>query len=339
VRLVHTGFGGWGLDWASIVRDTPEVEAVAVSDPNPVALAAARARYGLPEHACFARLERALAETEADAVLITAAARAHAPLALSALEAGKHVLVEKPFALTLAEAQAVVDAAAARNRVLMVSQNYRFFPAPWAVRELVAEGAIGEVGSVYTDFRVNMVRRLRAGHPYLALSDPLLLDMAIHHFDLMRFTLGEAVGVNCSSWNPSDSPFTHAPVASAVVRLETGTVSYRGSWLGGPPTQWAGVWRLEGSRGQLGWTSRNGRDLSGERVTLRGRRVALPELPHTGRRGVLGAFAEAVASGHELTNHEPPNHEPPSSGRSNLGTLALTLGAVASAAAGRAVSL
>jgi hypothetical protein len=45
------------------------------------------------------------------------------------------------------------------------------------------------------------------------------------------------------------------------------------------------------------WTSRNGRDLGGEGVTLRGRRVTLPELPQTGRRGVLATFAEAVATG------------------------------------------
>ena len=224
MRLIHTGFGGWGLDWARIVRDTPEVVVVAVSDPNPAALAAAAARYSLPEHARFATLEHALNETEADAVLITAAAGAHAPLALCALAAGKDVLVEKPFALTLADAQAVVGAAAARSRVLMVSQNYRFFPAPWAVRDLVAEGAIGELGSAYTDFRVNMARRLPAGHPYFAL-------------------------------------------------------------------------------------------------------------PHTGRRGVIAAFAKAVT-----LRREPPCHEP-LSGRDNLGTLALTLGAVTSAATGRAVSL
>lgn len=330
LRLIHVGFGGWGLDWTKVVQDTPEVVVAGVADPNPAALAAARSRYDLPEHACFALLGTALAATDADAVLITAGAAVHASLALSALEAGKHVLVEKPFAPTLAEAQAVTDAAAARNRVLMVSQNYRFFPAPWAVRALIAEGAVGEVGSVYADFRVDMARRLGAGHPYFALPDPLLLDMSVHHFDLLRFTLGEATEVNCSSWNPPGSPFTHTPVASATVRLEAGgAVSYRGSWLGSPPTRWAGAWRVDGSRGRLNWTSRNGRDLGGEGVTLRGRRVTLPELPQTGRRGVLAAFAEAVATG----------SEPLSSGRHNLGSLALTVGAIASAAQGRAVPL
>lgn len=198
------------------------------------------------------------------------------------------------------------------------------------MRALVAEGAIGEVGSVYDDFRVDMARRLPAGSAYFALPDLLLLDMSIHHFDLLPFTLGEAAEVSCSSWNPHGSPFTHPAVASATVRLSAGgAVSYRGSWLEGPSTNWAGVWRLEGSRGRLSWTSRNGRDLGGGRVTLRGRRMTLPELTRTGRRGVLLTFAEAVATG----------QEPLSSGRHNLGSLVLTLNAITSAAQGRALTL
>lgn len=331
LRLVHVGFGGWGLDWVKQVQATPEVEIVAAADPNPAALGAARELYNLPETRAFAGLEAALAAVDADAVLITAGAAVHAPLALIALEARKHVLVEKPFAPTLAEARAVADAAEAQNRVLMVSQNYRFFPAPWAVRDLLLEGALGDVGSVYVDFRVDMPRRLPAGHPYLSLYEPLLLDMAIHHFDLMRFTLArEATAVSCSSWNPPGSPFVNAPVAAAAVRFGAGAaVSYRGSWLGRPRTHWGGVWQLDGSKGRLSWTSRNGFDLSGERVTLRGRRVRLPELPRTGRRGVLAEFADAAATG----------REPISSGRHNLGSLELTIGAIESAAAGRTLTL
>lgn len=331
LRLVHVGFGGWGLDWVRHVTATPEVRAVGVADPHPAALEAARKRYDLPETAAFSSLQGALAATDADAVLITAPAAVHAPLALEALAAGKHVLVEKPFAPTVEGARSVADAADARGRVLMVSQNYRFFPAPLAVQSLLAEGALGEVGSVFVDFRVNMARRLPAGHPYFALREPLLLDMAIHHFDLLRFTLSrEAETVSCVSWNPPGSPFAHPAVAAATVQLQGGAVmSYRGSWLSAPQTNWAGLWRVEGSRGQLTWTSRNGRGLEGEVVTLRGRRVTLPETPLTGRRGVLAAFAEAVSAG----------QAPPSSGRENLGSLALTLGAVASAASGRAVAL
>lgn len=330
LRLVQVGFGGWGRDWAARVRATPEVRVVGVVDAVPEAAHAAGKLYGLGDEACFTSLAAALAGADADAVLVTAGAAAHAPLALEALGAGKHVLVEKPFALTLSDARALVDAAAAKNLTLMVSQNYRFFPAAWAVRELVAAGALGEVGSVYADFRVDMAARLPAGSPYFALPDPLLLDMAVHHFDLMRFTLGEAAAVGCATWNPPGSPFTDAPVANATVDLRSGAaVAYRGSWLGAPPTLWSGTWRVEGSSGVLTWTGRNGVDLTGEQVTLNGREVPLPDLPHTGRRGVLREFAEAVRAG----------REPLSSGRDNLGTLALTLAATESARAGRTVSL
>ena len=333
LRLVQVGFGGWGRDWAARVRATPEVRVVGTVDAVPEAARAAGKLYGLGDGACFTSLEGALAGTAADVVLVTAGAAAHAPLVRTALGAGKHVLVEKPFALTLSDAQALVDMAAAENLTLMVSQNYRFFPAAWTARRLVAEGALGEVGSVYTDFRVDMAARLPAGSPYFALPDPLLLDMAVHHFDLMRFTLGEAASVGCATWNPPGSPFTDAPVANATVGLRSGaTVAYRGSWLGAPPTFWSGVWRVEGSSGVLTWTGRNGLDLSGEQVTLNGREIPLaplPDLPRTGRRGVLLEFAEAVRTG----------REPLSSGRDNLGTLALTLAAIASAAAGRTVSL
>ena len=330
LRLLQVGFGSWGLDWTKKVRDTPEVEVVGVADLNPAALAAAAERYDLPERACFASFDEALTQTSAEAVLITAGAAVHVPLALAALGAKKHVLVEKLFALTLTEAKMVVDAARAQNCTLMVSQNYRFFPAPVAVRELIRLGAIGEVGRVRVDFRFNMAGQLSPGHPYFSLPDPLLLDMSIHHFDLLRYTLGEARTVTCESWNPPGSPFVYDAAAAATVELASGgAVTYQGSWLGTPPTPWGGVWRLEGSRGTLTWSSRNGRDLSGDEVMLNGRRVTLPELARTGRQGVLSAFAEAVRSG----------QAPPSSGAENLGSLALTLGAISSAATAQTVIL
>ncbi len=126
LKLVQVGFGAWGRDWAARVRDTPEVRVVGVADALPEAARAAGALYGLEPGRCFTALGDALTQTAAEAVLVTAGAAAHAPLARTALEAGKHVLVEKPFALTLGGAQALVEAAEAGGLTLMVSQNYRF---------------------------------------------------------------------------------------------------------------------------------------------------------------------------------------------------------------------
>lgn len=83
---------------------------------------------GVDDAICFESLAEALETVDADAVLVTVPLRAHAPVAIAALNAGKHVLVEKPFAEHIPEAREVVEAAKAAGKTLMVSQNYRFFP-------------------------------------------------------------------------------------------------------------------------------------------------------------------------------------------------------------------
>ncbi len=98
-------------------------------------------------------MDAALAATSAEAVLITTPVGGHAPAALAALAGGKHVLVEKPFATSLVEAQDVVEAAVDAGKVLMVSQNYRFYPAAQTAADLVRRGALGAVSGISVQFR------------------------------------------------------------------------------------------------------------------------------------------------------------------------------------------
>lgn len=334
LRLVQVGLGGWGRDWIKVVRAEPRVETVAFVDANPESLRLAQER-GAPEDRCFASLEEALSTTQADAVLITTGANAHVPVALSALAAGLPVLVEKPFAPTALEAREVVRAAQARNLPLMVSQNYRFHPAPRLAAQLVREGRLGEVGYVEVDFRRNSPRQVAEPTAHNLLPHPLLLDMAIHQFDLMRFVLGrEPVSIDCHAFNPPWSPFRDPASAVATVEFEGGLiVSYRGSWVSsGPVTPWAGEWRMDLSGGEVRWTSRD--DPPPDRVQVRplskrARSLPLPAVPHLDRAGALAAFVDAVRAG----------TEPESSGRENLPSLALALAAVRSAGEGRAVPL
>src|SRR5436305_156214 len=141
IRLVQVGMGNWGRNWATnVIRRSEYVALVACVDLDAELLVQAQKLLSMPEERCFQTLKSALAAIEADAVLITASLPAHVPIALEALDAGKHVLLEKPFALTLVQAQKVVEMAAKQNRVLMISQNYRFFPAVQAVTALIREG-------------------------------------------------------------------------------------------------------------------------------------------------------------------------------------------------------
>ena len=257
------------------------------------------------------------------------------PLALEALAAGKHVLLEKPFAPTLADARRAVDAAAAQGKMLMISQNYRFYPAARTVAALVREGTLGAVGAVNVDFRRYANIAPAADHRHYALRQPLLLDMAIHHFDLMRMLLGrEPQQVNCHTSNPPWSRFTDPAAATATIEFDGGTlVSYRGSWVSpSPQTFWDGEWRMECERGEIFWTGRDDQGTGGDRVTVRllgkpARRVKLPELPAIDQAGSLKAFAQAIHTG----------QEPETSGRANIGSLALTFATIESATAGLTV--
>lgn len=329
LRLIQVGLGTWGLSWTEVVRRRAEVGLVGLVDPEAPALEAARAIASLPQGRCFADLAEALSGVECDAVLITAGLGAHAPLAEAALRAGKHVLVEKPFVETAAEAGRLADLAAGQGRVLMVSQNYRFYPAARAARALVAEQRLGAVVAVDLDFRQNAPAFVPAGHRYYSSRQPLLMDMSIHHFDLLRAVLGrEPLQIRCSGYQPAGSPFRDPPAASALIDFAGGVmVRYHATWLSpGPLTNWAGAWRIVCTDGEILWTGRNSAGLRGERVALRHgdgsiERVRLPSLPAYDRAGSLAAFAAAVAGG----------AEPESSGRDNVGSVALMNAAVASA--------
>ena len=163
IRLIHAGLGGWGTDWEeNALPPVREIERVGWVDSFEPTLTRAKERLKLPAGKCFLSLRDAFAKVEAEAVLITAPMFAHVPLAIEALEAGKHVLVEKPFAASVAEARQAVELAREKGLTLMVSQQYRHYPAVRKAAELVAGKAFGPVGTVRLDFR-KYSNRARAG--------------------------------------------------------------------------------------------------------------------------------------------------------------------------------
>ncbi|HYZ26980.1 MAG TPA: Gfo/Idh/MocA family oxidoreductase [Geminicoccaceae bacterium] len=333
LRLIQIGLGGWGRNWVEeVTRDTPGVEPVAWVDNDPEARTRA-AKLGLPEERVFGSLEEALNEVEADAALVVVPLAVHAAVTRQALEAGLHVLVEKPFVETLEEARGLEALARDRQRVLMVNQNYRWFPAPRLARELLRAGAIGELIACYLDFHFYFGTSYR----YFFLEEPLLSDMAIHHFDAVRFVLDdEPIEVSCHSWKEPDpkTPFAGHPAAVAMMRFSRAMVSYRGSWLTrGPATPYGGHWRLDGTRGTIEFTYRGAfaeRDTLDRLVLHRPGKPpdvpALPQMPCKDRMGALDAFARWIRDG------VPP--EGASTAVDNERSLALMFAAIRSARRG-----
>lgn len=338
IRLIQVGMGGWGRNWNRMLAQQADLaQTVAYVDVQADSLRQLQAEADVTADACFPSLEAALERVGADAVLVTTTLADHVPVTLTALEAGKHVLVEKPFAPSLAAAQRAVEVAAARERVLMVSQNYRFYPAVQAAARLVREGVLGPTSGVSVEFRKYANTQPPGTHRHYTLQQPLLMDMAVHHFDLMRFVLDqEPATVTCHAWNPPWSNFSEPAAALATITFDGGAVvNYSGSWVSTrAPTLWAGTWQIECAEGALHWTSRADTGTEGDMLTLRrrgkrARRVPLPALQYWDRAGALAAFVDAICGG----------EEPPASGRDNLRTLALMFAAIESAASGQSHSV
>ena len=338
MRILQVGLGGFGRDWAErIIPQVPEAEVVGTVDPSEVARNLALTAGLTTADRCFADTDEAIAATDPEAVLVTASLVGHVPAALAALRAGRHVLIEKPFAPSVAEAEQLVELADAQGLVTAVSQNYRFFPAVRAVQQIVAEGQLGDVHAVEIDFRRFSGEDGVAG-PHHALDEPLLVDMSIHHFDLIRTVLGrEVTSISCRTWDPTWSLFSGP--SEGVALIECGAdlvVSYRASWVShGTSTPWAGQWRMDFSEGEVSWTSRGDGPLGWQADAVQIRRkdgvqnLTLPVMERTDRAGSLTEFLTAIEQG----------RQPGISGRNNIGSLATTYAAVESSLSRRPVEL
>jgi predicted dehydrogenase len=129
-----------------------------------------------------------------EAVSICMPHHLHAPVVLAALGAGKHILLEKPMAMNLAEARAMVEAADRAGRVLMVAQNQRYLPEHTHIKTLLDEGTIGGVFAARIDGNQLLSRIYPPGHWLFSKATAgggVIRTTAIHKFDLLRYFIGE----------------------------------------------------------------------------------------------------------------------------------------------------
>jgi predicted dehydrogenase len=147
------GYGYWGPNIARNVREQRDGDLVAISDLRPERLAGATARY--PGVKTTTRVREVLTNPRVDAVVIATPVSTHYELALEALRAGKHVLVEKPMAMNSAHALHLMEEADRRNLVLAVDHTFVYTGAVRKIRELVAGDGVGDI-YYYDSVRVNL---------------------------------------------------------------------------------------------------------------------------------------------------------------------------------------
>jgi predicted dehydrogenase len=158
IGIAVVGTGDWG---ANLVRNFASLggsRLVALCDSDPQRLAATTARY--PGTRACSLVEQVAAASDVQAVVVSASAVNHYPLARTLLEAGKDVFVEKPLTLEVAHAEELVRLAAKHGRILMVGHLLLYHPAVRYLKQMVTRGDLGDVFYIYSQ-RVNLgkVRR------------------------------------------------------------------------------------------------------------------------------------------------------------------------------------
>ncbi len=248
MKVIQVGIGGMGNAWLRAVLDSPVVDYAGFVEVSDKIAAEQVAKYGLDGNRIYKTLGEALRAIQADGIINVTPPQFHKAVSVEALEAGIPVLSEKPLADTRQSALDIVEAANRTSVLHMVTQNYRYSPATQTLKKALDAGVVGPIGAAHVEF----FKGPHFGGFREEMAYPLIIDMSIHHFDLMRFFLGsDPVQVFGRSWNPPWSWFKGDASASVVLDFANGVhVSYDGSWCSqGRETDWNANWRFEGTKG------------------------------------------------------------------------------------------
>lgn len=249
IGVALVGAGAIGALRAESVTQTRGLKLLTVADLRADLASATAQRFGASATADW---QAAVRQPDVGLVIVSTPPNTHAQIALAAIEAGKHVLCEKPLAHTLDDAERMCAAAERRGVLLKTGFNHRYFPSMRFARRLIDKGMLGKVVSV----------RAYAGHPggqefgHAWVHDGVttgggsLVDNGIHILDLTRFFLGDVVMAKGYTANLV-WPFEHAEDNGfALFRAGDGAVAYvHSSW-----TEWRGYFfsvEVVGTRGYV----------------------------------------------------------------------------------------
>ncbi|MGB3544596.1 Gfo/Idh/MocA family protein [Rubrivirga sp.] len=218
IRVGQIGVGRWGRNVLRNLAASESAEVVAVADPLDPALAQASR---IAPTARTARSATVVLEDESiEAVVVATETPLHVELAAAALEAGKHVFVEKPLAQTTSQAERLVRLAQERDRRLMVGHLLRYHPAFQHVEQLVKDGVLGEIQYLYS---------VRANLGVVRSQENAFDSLAPHDLAIARSLLGDAVAVTATG---------RAILQTGIEDVVFATVEYHGGAIAHLHASW-----------------------------------------------------------------------------------------------------
>ncbi len=212
IKVGIIGYGYWGPNLVRNFLECGSAEVRAISDLRADRLKQAAARY--PSVQTMSDYRKLLNDPAIDAVAIATPVSTHFDLAMQALKAGKHVLVEKPFTATAEQGQGLIEEAERRKLTLMVDHTFIFTPAVRKIKDLVAGGDLGQL-YYYDSVRVNL--------GLFQHDVNVLWDLAVHDLSIMDYILGarpqavSATGMAHVAGQPEDVAYMTCFFADNVI--------------------------------------------------------------------------------------------------------------------------
>lgn len=220
VRIGLLGYGAIGAEHTAAITEVDGLALAGVCDRNPARVDAAR--VVVPDLAVYADGDELVEADDVDLVVVSTPPNTHVDWTLRALRAGKHVVVEKPFCLTTAEADEMVDAAAAGDRVLAVYQNRRWDADYLALKRLVRDGAIGDVFH-YESFVGGYGHPCNYWHSDEEVSGGAIYDWGSHYLDwVLDLFPGDVEHVTAAAHKRVWHDVTNADHSRVTVRFVDG---------------------------------------------------------------------------------------------------------------------
>lgn len=178
IRVGVIGYGYWGPNLVRNFSEAPNTRVTAVSDMRAERLALVQRRY--PGIQVTADISELLKNPDVDAVAISTPVSTHFDLAMAALRAGKHVLLEKPMTTSSEQGETLIEEAERRNLTLMVDHTFVYTGAVRRIRDLIANGKLGDV-YYYDSVRVNL--------GLFQHDVDVVWDLAVHDLAIMDYVL------------------------------------------------------------------------------------------------------------------------------------------------------
>lgn len=272
LRIALIGAGGIAGSHLKALAKMPDVEVVALADINEKNLHRYGAEYGIGAKGLFVDYQQMLERIEPDAVSICTPNGLHAPASIAASKAGAHVIVEKPMALNAEEARAMIDAAKAADRKLVIGFQFRFHAKTQFLKRAMEEGAFGNIlfGRVQAMRRRGIPNWGVFGRKDLQGGGPLI-DIGVHALEMAHYTMGSprpvaAVGMTATyiGNQPSDrvvcpwpnwdhKTYTVEDLAVGHIRFENGAVLHVEAMFAGHIEKDVWDFQLMGDRGGCTW--------------------------------------------------------------------------------------